>query len=191
MICSNCSQQPALSALSLTRPSTVIFPVPAGPGREETLAWPSIARLSVANTSTNQESPSLIGKRSVDQWVSRICRYWLEVGIVVRCNQGHQPLLKQFRNASNIRFTINCQNVNHYWESNGNWMFCSTFHVMMNAEMLREIHNKMFSSRWYCSNWLIHQDSRHPEPTLYWIPTKQLEKVSSSSQDMLPISELI
>ena len=111
MICSNCSQP---SALSLTRPSTVrvIFPVPAaGPGvwsveSGKTLAWPSIARLSVANSSTNQERPSLIGKRSVDQWAASICRYWLEVVIVPRpgCGQGQArppAATEQFGNASN------------------------------------------------------------------------------------------
>ena len=111
MICSNCSQPSVLSLSEdplqlelyfLCQQRGRLWSVESG----KTLAWPSIARLSVANSSTNQERPSLIGKRSVSQSAASICRYWLEVVIVPRpgCGRGQArppAATEQFGNASN------------------------------------------------------------------------------------------
>ena len=42
-----------------------------------------------------------------------------------QATQG-QPLVRQFENASNYD-SNSWQNVNHYWESNGNWIFAPYF----------------------------------------------------------------
>ena len=169
MICSNCSQPSVLSLSEDPLQFRVIFPVPAaGPGcgvSSQGKLWPGPVlqdyRWPIARPI--RSGPHWLGS---DQWTNQQPAFadtdwklWLCLGQAVdRGKQGHTPLLSNLE-MHQVEFTIKCENVNHYWESNGNWIFCSRFHVIvMNAEMLREINNKMFSSRWYCSNWLIHQD---------------------------------
>lgn len=112
MICSNCSQ-PALSALSHTRPSTVrvIFPVPAaGPGTAESgrKLWPGPV---LPDYRWPIPRPIRSGRHWLgsDQWTNEHPGFadtdW-KLGLclgqaVERCKQGHQPLLKQSGNALN------------------------------------------------------------------------------------------
>ena len=183
--------------LSLWRLCTVrvIFPVPAPSTghqprvrRRKTLAWPSIASLSGANSSTNQESPSLIGKRSADQWEAGICQYWLEAVIVPRpakasrCYWGnnlkmHQIMIPIAADKMSIIIESQIEFFAPYFMLSWWMLKCCCVKSTIKCSALADIVPIDWSTK--------------SRPALYWIPTKQLEKVSSCSQDMLPLSELI
>ena len=77
---------------------------------------------------------------------SKASRYWKWSMITIRVFTKCQSLLKGF------------------WKLNFLPLFC----YCVDAEMLRELHNKMFCSRWYRSNPLIHQDPHHDTSQPAW-----------------------